>query len=86
MEMLGFKRFYYTFFMSKAKNIFIFTDKRMIRFMMTLDNAVRLVWKSIEDMKGEMYEEAPSMKVIDIIHSFSKAKIQLIELDQRKNT
>ena len=53
----------------------------MTRFMMTLENAVKLVWKSVDDMKGgEMYVvKAPSMKVIDIIHSFSKKpKIQLI--------
>ena len=31
------------------KNIFTLTDKRMTRFMMTLDNAERLVWKSIEN-------------------------------------
>ena len=43
-------------FYEQIKNIFTLTDKRMTRFMMTLDNAVRLVWKSIEDMKGgEMY-------------------------------
>ena len=69
------------FYEQSKKNIFTLTDKRMTRFMMTLDNAVRLVWKSIEDMKGgEMYVvKAPSMKVIDIIHSFSKKpKIQLI--------
>ena len=48
---------------------------------MTLEQAVKLVWKSLDDMcGGEMYVvKAPSMKVIDIIHSFSsKPNIKII--------
>ena len=62
------------FHKQSKKNIFTLTDRRMTRFMMTLENAVKLVWKSVDDMKGgEMYVvKAPSMKVIDIIHSFQK--------------
>ena len=62
-------------------NIFTLTDERMTRFMMTLEQAVKLVWKSLDDMcGGEMYVvKAPSMKVIDIIHSFSsKPNIKII--------
>tara|TARA_B100000965_G_scaffold199365_1_gene166434 strand:- start:839 stop:1831 length:993 start_codon:yes stop_codon:yes gene_type:complete len=69
------------FYEQSKKNIFTLTDKRMTRFMMTLDNAVKLVWKALDDMKGgEMYVvKAPSMKVIDIIHSLSsKPKINII--------
>ena len=70
------------FFHQQSKNnIFTLTDKRMTRFMMTLEQAVKLVWKSLDDMKGgEMYVvKAPSMKIIDIIKSFSsKPKIKII--------
>ena len=62
-------------------NIFTLTDERMTRFMMTLEQAVKLVWKSLDDMcGGEMYVvKAPSMKVIDIIHIFSsKPNIKII--------
>tara|TARA_Y100000816_G_scaffold290364_1_gene278862 strand:+ start:672 stop:1673 length:1002 start_codon:yes stop_codon:yes gene_type:complete len=44
------------------------TDKRMTRFMITLDEGVKLVWKAFEDMLGgEIYvKKIPSMKVTDI--------------------
>ena len=63
------------------KNKFTLTDERMTRFMMTLEQAVKLVWKSLDDMSGgEMYVvKAPSMKVLDVIHSFSsKPNIKII--------
>ena len=69
------------FHQQSKKNVFTLTDKKMTRFMMTLDTAVKLVWKSLDDMRGgEMYVvKAPSMKVIDIINSFStKPKIKII--------
>ena len=44
------------------------TDKRMTRFMITLEQGVELVWKAFEDMLGgEIYvKKIPSMKLIDI--------------------
>ena len=44
------------------------TDERMTRFMISLDEGVKLVWKSFEDMMGgEIYvKKIPSMKIIDI--------------------
>lgn len=44
------------------------TDKRMTRFMITLDQGVNLVWLALEDMVGgEIYvKKIPSMKVTDI--------------------
>ena len=57
------------FFISIAKDgILPITDKRMTRFMITLEDAVKLVWKAFEDMKGgEIYvKKIPSMKVSDI--------------------
>jgi UDP-N-acetylglucosamine 4,6-dehydratase len=44
------------------------TDPRMTRFMITLEDAVKLVWHAFEDMVGgEIYvKKIPSMKVTDI--------------------
>tara|TARA_B110000971_G_C20016024_1_gene503998 strand:+ start:712 stop:1710 length:999 start_codon:yes stop_codon:yes gene_type:complete len=44
------------------------TDKRMTRFMISLEEAVKLVWHGLEDsLGGEIYvKKIPSMKVIDI--------------------
>tara|TARA_B110000503_G_C7089769_1_gene388873 strand:+ start:260 stop:1255 length:996 start_codon:yes stop_codon:yes gene_type:complete len=56
-------------FLSEMKNNKIpITDKRMTRFMISLEQGVELVWHAIEDMiGGEIYvKKIPSMKVIDI--------------------
>jgi len=57
------------FFLSIAKGAsFPITDNRMTRFMISLEEAVKLVWYAFEDMKGgEIYvKKIPSMKVTDI--------------------
>ena len=57
------------FFMSlKDKGVLPITDTRMTRFMISLDQAVELVWHALEDMLGgEIYvKKIPSMKVLDI--------------------
>ena len=57
------------------------TDKRMTRFMISLDEGVKLVWKAFEDMKGgEIYiKKIPSMKVIEIAKVIApKAKHKII--------
>jgi UDP-N-acetylglucosamine 4,6-dehydratase (inverting) len=57
------------FFMSIASDgVLPITDNRMTRFMISLEEAVELVWHSFEDMKGgEIYvKKIPSMKVTDI--------------------
>ncbi|MGL5009412.1 MAG: UDP-N-acetylglucosamine 4,6-dehydratase (inverting) [Paracoccaceae bacterium] len=57
------------FFMSVAdKNELPITDPRMTRFMITLEEGVKLVWHALEDMfGGEIYvKRIPSMKVTDI--------------------
>jgi UDP-N-acetylglucosamine 4,6-dehydratase/5-epimerase len=57
------------FFMSIASDgILPITDNRMTRFMISLEEAVELVWHSFEDMRGgEVYvKKIPSMKVTDI--------------------
>jgi UDP-N-acetylglucosamine 4,6-dehydratase (inverting) len=47
------------------------TDERMTRFMVTLDEAVNLVWESLDDMVGgEIYvKKIPSMTILDIASS-----------------
>ena len=55
--------------MSIAKDgVLPITDKRMTRFMISLEEGVELVWHAFHDMKGgEIYvKKIPSMKVTDI--------------------
>lgn len=57
------------FFKSIAKDgILPITDKRMTRFMISLEEGVELVWHAFHDMKGgEIYvKKIPSMKITDI--------------------
>ena len=55
------------------------TDKRMTRFMITLEEGVDLVWRAFDDMLGgEIYvKKIPSMKITDLAKSISNsAKIK----------
>jgi len=57
------------FFKSAARNgVLPITDKRMTRFMITLEEAVELVWHAFHDMVGgEIYvKKIPSMNILDI--------------------
>lgn len=57
------------FFMSiKDSGVLPITDSRMTRFMISLEDAVKLVWHSFDDMEGgEIYvKKIPSMKVTDL--------------------
>tara|TARA_Y100001968_G_scaffold324692_1_gene364518 strand:- start:208 stop:1212 length:1005 start_codon:yes stop_codon:yes gene_type:complete len=57
------------FFMQRAKSGKLpITDENMTRFMITLDQAVDLVWEAFTDMLGgEIYvKKIPSMNIIDI--------------------
>jgi len=57
------------FFMSiKDKGVLPITDARMTRFMISLEEAVHLVWHTFDDMEGgEIYvKKIPSMKVTDL--------------------
>lgn len=57
------------FFKSIAsEGVLPITDKRMTRFMISLEQGVELVWHAFEDMVGgEIYvKKIPSMKVTDI--------------------
>ena len=61
------------------KKPFPITDKRMTRFMITLETGVELVWHAFNDMRGgEVYvKKIPSMKVTDIAYAvFGNAKLE----------
>ena len=62
------------FIKEKKKGILPITDKRMTRFMITLEEGVRLVWKAFDDMcGGEIYiKKIPSMKVTDLATAIDK--------------
>lgn len=52
----------------KQSGSFTITDKRMTRFMITLEQGVHTVWQSFEDMiGGEIYiPKIPSIKIVDL--------------------
>ena len=57
------------------------TDVKMTRFMISLEQAVNLVWRAFEDMVGgEIYvKKIPSMKVVDIAKAIAPdAKFKII--------
>ncbi len=57
------------YFIETAKNgKLTITDKRMTRFMISLEQGVELVWHAFEDMEGgEIYvKKIPSMNICDI--------------------
>jgi len=70
------------FFLEEAiSGILPITDKRMTRFMITLEQGVELVWHAFDDMVGgEIYvKKIPSMKVTDIALAVdSKASHKII--------
>ena len=70
------------FFMQKKKEgVIPITDERMTRFMITLEEAVEIVWFAIKDMEGgEIYvKKIPSMKIMDIAKAIDQdAKIKKI--------
>ncbi len=62
------------FFMSiKDRGVLPITDKRMTRFMISLEQGVELVWHAFEDMEGgEIYvKKIPSMKVTDLARAIA---------------
>ena len=63
------------FFLSLSKTESLpITDKRMTRFMISLEEGVGLVWKAFDDMQGgEIYvKKIPSMRVTDIALAVNK--------------
>jgi UDP-N-acetylglucosamine 4,6-dehydratase len=69
------------FYNLRDKSKLPITDSRMTRFMITLEQGVKLVWKAFEDMLGgEIYvKKIPSMKIIEIAKTINpKAKHEII--------
>ncbi|MGI9343635.1 MAG: UDP-N-acetylglucosamine 4,6-dehydratase (inverting), partial [Gammaproteobacteria bacterium] len=62
------------FFLSlRDKGVLPITDDRMTRFMISLEEGVRLVWHAFEDMQGgETYvKKIPSMKIADVARAIA---------------
>ncbi len=57
----------------KKDGILPITDNRMTRFMITLEEAVEMVWEAFNNMRGgEIYvKKIPSMKITDIAKAVS---------------
>ena len=69
------------FLKNKNDNVFPITDERMTRFMITLDEGVKMVWQAFDDMYGgEIYvKKIKSMKITDIAKTINpKAKFSII--------
>ncbi len=70
------------FFLKKRnEGVLPITDKRMTRFMISLEDGVKLVWNAFEDMLGgEIYvKKIPSMNILDIAKAVApKAKLKII--------
>ena len=70
------------FFQSiRHKGVIPITDKRMTRFMITLNQGVELVWHAFEDMVGgEIYvKKIPSMKVTDLARVLApECKLEIV--------
>lgn len=69
--------------LNKTKEPFPITDRRMTRFMITLNSGIELVWHALKNMTGgEIYvKKIPSIKVLDIAKAINpKKKINIIGL------
>ena len=79
---MGSRFSFINFFLSiKNEGIFPITDPRMTRFMISLEEGVKLVWYAFEDMMGgEIYiKKIPSMKITDIAKAVSRdAKQEIV--------
>ena len=70
------------FFIKQSKDgVLSITDERMTRFMITLGEGVKLVWKAVETMRGgEVYvKKIPSMKVTEIARTIDPdSRLELV--------
>ena len=66
---------------NKKKEHFTITDKKMTRFLTSLESAVKLIWNVFDDMKGgEIYvQKNPSINILDLAKAInSNKKIKFI--------
>ena len=63
------------FLQKKSEGVLPITDNRMTRFMISLEEGVKLVWHAFEDMLGgEIYvKKIPSMTITDIAKAVAPA-------------
>ena len=68
------------FLQKKSEGVLPITDNRMTRFMISLEEGVKLVWHAFEDMLGgEIYvKKIPSMTITDIAKAVAPAAEQKI--------
>lgn len=69
------------FIKQKDRGILTVTDPEMTRFMMTIEQAVELVWDALEANAPGLYlpKELPSMKVLDLARTIApNAEIKVI--------
>ena len=69
------------FLKKKNEGILPITDNRMTRFMISLEEGVKLVWHAFEDMLGgEIYvKKLPSVKIVDLARFIApEAKLKFI--------
>lgn len=65
----------------RDKGILPITDDRMTRFMITLEQGVKLVWHAFEDMVGgEIYvKKIPSMSVVNLARALApECKLEIV--------
>jgi FlaA1/EpsC-like NDP-sugar epimerase len=65
----------------KNDGVLPITDKRMTRFMISLEQGVELVWHAFEDMVGgEIYvKKIPSMKITDLATAIApQARLEFV--------
>ena len=70
-------------FFFKANEPYL-NDKRMTRFMISLEQGVQLIWQAFEEMKGgEIFvKKIPSMNILDIAKSVNE-NAQTVEIGIR---
>ena len=69
------------FYSIREKGILPITDKRMTRFMITLEQGVELVWHAFEDMiGGEIYvKKIPSISIVELAKIIApKSELRII--------
>ena len=65
----------------KRKGVLPITDERMTRFMISMEEAVKMVWYAFEDMVGgEIYvKKIPSMLIVDLARALApECKLEII--------
>ena len=66
------------FFMETAKTgKLTITDKRMTRFMISLEQGVELVWHAFDDMEGAAIERLPETGIQELLRASHPVKVEM---------